>query len=104
MKEIKYYFDIGSSTIKIYQYEEKKLEQIEERSILFKNFFNEIDGISTNNYNNLVKYCKELKEKYELNDKNTSIYANFIWIKQQTDQHTNLVSDFRTIDLKIHDI
>lgn len=99
---MKFYFDIGSSTIKMYQYEKKKLDQIEEKSILFKNFFNEIDGISTNNYNNLVKYCKELKEKYELNEKNTSIYATGIWRKLPSVQLTNLVADFRAMNLDFH--
>ena len=96
---MKYYFDIGSSTIKMYQYKGKKLEQIEEKSILFKNFFNEIDGISTNNYNNLVRYCKELKEKYKLAKINTSIYATGIWRKIPSMQLENLKADFKAMDL-----
>lgn len=37
-ENIRYYFDIGSSTIKLYEYE-TTLELIEEKSIIFKKIF-----------------------------------------------------------------
>lgn len=40
-----YYIDLGSSTIKVYKYEEK-LELLEEHSIYFKNNFSSEEGIS----------------------------------------------------------
>ena len=42
-----YYFDIGSSTIKLYEYK-KELSLIEEKSIMFKRGFSE-DGIQEEN-------------------------------------------------------
>ena len=48
----RYYFDIGSSTIKLYKYQEE-LEQIKEKSILFKKNYTD-RGISDENIKELI--------------------------------------------------
>jgi len=90
----KYYIDLKSSIIKIYKYDKKELIQIEEKSILFEEFFSEDSGITINNYQKLVKLIKESAEKHNLNNDNTKIYANGIWRKIPKDQYENLKSDF----------
>ena len=56
-----YYIDLGSSTIKVYCYE-NELTLLEEHSIYFKNDFDTQKGISENNLNNLCKYFDEIKK------------------------------------------
>ena len=79
-----YYFDIGSSTIKLYEYK-KELSLIEEKSIMFKRGFSE-DGIQEENIEKMMAFIKEVKEKYNLNKNNTEIYATGIWRKIPTSQ------------------
>ena len=75
-----YYFDIGSSTIKLYEYK-KELSLIEEKSIMFKRGFSE-DGIQEENIEKMMAFIKEVKEKYNLNKNNT--YPNsFYFIKSK---------------------
>ena len=50
MKE--FYIDLGSSTIKVYEYTES-LTLLEEKSIYFKNNFDKEKGISKENLNEL---------------------------------------------------
>lgn len=76
MKE--YYIDLGSSTIKVYEYEEN-LKLIEEHSIYFKNDFDSKKGISKKNLKELCNYFKTLKEKYNLKYENTHIYVTGIF-------------------------
>ena len=79
-----YYFDIGSSTIKLYEYK-KELSLIEEKSIMFKRGFSE-DGIQEENIEKMMAFIKEVKEKYNLNKNNTEIYATGIWRKIPNEQ------------------
>ena len=60
MKE--FYMDLGSSTIKFYEYT-SELKLLEEHSIYFKNDFDREKGISSKNLDELCSYFKELKEK-----------------------------------------
>lgn len=76
MKE--YYIDLGSSTIKVYQYVEK-LELLEEHSIYFKNGFDSDAGISFENMNELCDYFQELLDKYHLKYENTHIFVTGIF-------------------------
>lgn len=76
MKE--YYIDLGSSTIKVYQYVEK-LELLEEHSIYFKNGFDSDVGISSENMNELCVYFQELLNKYHLKYENTHIFVTGIF-------------------------
>lgn len=76
MKE--YYIDLGSSTIKVYEYNES-LTLIEEKSIYFKNNFDANTGISQENLDELVNYFKNIKEKYTLLFENTHIYVTGIF-------------------------
>ena len=61
-----YYIDLGSSTIKVYFYE-NELKLLEEHSIYFKNDFDKEKGISENNLKELCNYFEEIKAKYDLN-------------------------------------
>lgn len=76
MKE--YYIDLGSSTIKVYQYVEK-LELLEEHSIYFKNGFDANAGISSENMAELCDYFQELLDKYHLKYENTHIFVTGIF-------------------------
>ena len=82
--EIKFYFDIGSSTIKLYKYE-SELEQIEEKSIMFKKDITN-KGISNKNIDELLGFIKLVKEKYDLKFENTKVYATGIWRKIPNEQ------------------
>lgn len=73
-----YYIDLGSSTIKVYGYEDT-LTLLEEHSIYFKNGFDAEKGISDANMDELLAYFKELKEKYGLKYENTNIYVTGIF-------------------------
>lgn len=95
-----YYFDIGSSTIKLYEYK-KELSLIEEKSIMFKRGFSE-DGIQEENIEKMMAFIKEVKEKYNLNKNNTEIYATGIWRKIPNEQLANIEARFNELDLKFN--
>lgn len=94
---MEYYFDIGSSTIKLYKYKEE-LEQIEEKSILFKTGFSE-SGVTSENVQKLLEFIKLLKQQYNLNMQNTEIYATGIWRKIPKEQLEELIKKFKDLDL-----
>lgn len=73
-----YYIDLGSSTIKVYRYEET-LVLLEEHSIYFKNGFDKETGLSAKNLEELCKYFATIKEKYLLRYENTFIYVTGIF-------------------------
>ena len=75
-----YYIDLGSSTIKVYCYEDT-LKLIEEHSIYFKNDFDVFKGISENNLKELCDYFEEIKVKYDLKYYNTNIFVTGIFRK-----------------------
>ena len=95
-----YYFDIGSSTIKLYEYK-KELSLIEEKSIMFKRGFSE-DGIQEENIEKMMAFIQEVKEKYNLNKNNTEIYATGIWRKIPNEQLANIETRFNELDLKFN--
>lgn len=100
-----YYIDLGSSTIKIYVWN-ASLQLLEEHSIYFKNDFSKTEGISEQNKTELLKYFKELKEKYHLLYENTHIFVTGIFrelspmkkqemvkiFNDQLDLHFNIIS------------
>ncbi len=88
-----YYIDLGSSTIKVYSYDEE-LKLIEEHSIYFKNDFDAEKGISENNLKELCDYFKELKDKYDLKYYNTHIYVTGIFRNLIEERKTDLVKLF----------
>lgn len=98
---MKYYIDLGSSTIKTYECEKVRPNLVEERTILFKEFFSE-EGISRKNYRELMMYMKQLVQKYNLNATNCSIYATGIWRKISKEQYEMLRADFSDIGLKFN--
>lgn len=73
-----YYIDLGSSTIKVYKYDES-LVLLEEHSIYFKNGFSEDTGISDENMQELCSYFSTLQEKYKLKYDNTHIFVTGIF-------------------------
>lgn len=91
MKE--YYIDLGSSTIKVYEYN-KKLELLEEHSIYFKNNFDKDKGISEENLKELLSYFTDLKRKYDLKYENTHIYVTGIFRNLNKDIQRDLVKLF----------
>ena len=95
-----YYFDIGSSTIKLYEYK-KELSLIEEKSIMFKRGFSE-DGIQEENIEKMMAFIKEVKEKYNLDKNNTEIYATGIWRKIPKEQLANIEARFNELDLEFN--
>ena len=74
---MEYYIDLGSSTIKVYQYH-GELKLLEEHSIYFKNNFSKEEGISKENLDELCDYFSSLKEKYGFLYENTHIYVTGI--------------------------
>ena len=76
MKE--HYIDLGSSTIKVYEYR-NELKLIEEYSIYFKNDFDSKKGISSNNLDELCDFFENLKNKYNLKYENTHIFVTGIF-------------------------
>ena len=95
-----YYFDIGSSTIKLYEYK-KELILIEEKSIMFKKGFSE-EGIKEENLGKMMEFIQEVKEKYDLNKNNTEIYATGIWRKIPISQLKKVKEKFSKLTLEFN--
>ena len=90
-----YYIDLGSSTIKVYCYE-NELKLLEENSIYFKNNFDAEKGISKENLNELYTYFTKIKAKYNLKYENTNIYVTGIFrnlIKERKRELLKLFND-----------
>lgn len=92
-----YYFDIGSSTVKLYEYK-TELKLIEEKSIMFKKGFSE-EGIIKENIDKLLEFIKKVEEKYNLSDKNTKIFATGVWRKIPNIQLEDVKMSFKQINL-----
>ncbi len=88
-----YYIDLGSSTIKIYSYE-NILKLLEEHSIYFKNDFDAEKGISKKNLDELCNYFEEIKSKYDLQYYNTHIYVTGIFRNLIPERKLELVKMF----------
>jgi len=88
-----YYIDLGSSTIKVYCFE-NELKLLEEHSIYFKNDFDEKKGISENNLKELCEYFEEIKKKYDLKYYNTNIYVTGIFRNLVQERKQELVKLF----------
>lgn len=100
-----YYIDLGSSTVKVYEFD-GELKLLEEHSIYFKNGFDAEKGISKDNLDELCAYFESLKDKYEMKYYNTNIFVtgifrNLIYEKKQElvklfndkfDLHFNIIS------------
>lgn len=88
-----YYIDLGSSTIKVYCFE-NELKLIEEHSIYFKNDFDAEKGISENNLKELCDYFEEIKSKYDLKYYNTHIFVTGIFRNLIQERKQDLVKLF----------
>lgn len=91
MKE--YYIDLGSSTIKVYEYKES-LKLLEEHSIYFKNNFDSEKGISEENRSELCAYFENLKNKYAMKYENTHIYVTGIFRNLVSEKKIELIKLF----------
>lgn len=91
MKE--YYIDLGSSTTKVYAYQEE-LTLLEEHSIYFKNDFSKELGISETNKKELFAYFTDLKQKYGFTYENTHIFVTGIFRELTYERKQELVRDF----------
>ena len=90
---MEYYIDLGSSTIKVYQYQEK-LVLLEEHSIYFKNDFDSEKGISPSNLEALYRYFNELLGKYHFRYETTHIFVTGIFRNLNSDRRCELVKLF----------
>ena len=88
-----YYIDLGSSTIKVYCYE-NELKLLEEHSIYFKNDFDAEKGISETNLKELCEYFEEIKKRYDLKYFNTNIYVTGIFRSLVQERKRDLVKLF----------
>ena len=88
-----YYIDLGSSTIKVYCYE-NELKLLEEHSIYFKNDFDAEKGISESNSKELCEYFEKIKNKYNLKYYNTNIYVTGIFRNLVQERKQELVKLF----------
>ena len=88
-----YYIDLGSSTIKVYRYE-NDLELVEEHSIYFKNGFDREKGISKSNLMELCDYFGEIKNRYDLKYYNTNIFVTGIFRSLTQKRKQDLVKLF----------
>lgn len=91
-----YYIDLGSSTIKVYCYE-NELKLLEEHSIYFKNDFDAEKGISESNSKELCEYFEKIKNKYNLKYYNTNIYVTGIFRNLVQERKQELVKLFNDI-------
>jgi len=100
---INYYIDVGSSTIKVHCYQNKRLTLLEEHSIYFKNDFTKEKGISQENKDSLYTYFKELKKKYDLNYSETYIFATGIFRNLKSVLKNEIVNFFNEkLNLHFH--
>lgn len=74
-----YLIDVGSSTIKTYVRDGDAVDLIDEMSILFKDGFSPISGVSDKNIDSLVAHFQRLFKKYDMNADNTKTFATGIW-------------------------
>ncbi len=90
---MEYYIDLGSSTIKVYGYEDN-LQLLDEHSIYFKNDFDSEKGISKENLDELCHYFAELKAHYNLKYENTFIFVTGIFRNLSSKKKTELIKLF----------
>lgn len=89
----KFYIDLGSSTIKLYGYD-NELQLLDEHSIYFKNNFSSENGISEENHKELFAYFEKIKEEYNLKYNNTFIYVTGIFRELSSSKKQELVNEF----------
>lgn len=88
-----YYIDLGSSTIKVYGFDDT-LKLLEEHSIYFKNGFDKEKGISKENEEELYSYFLQIKEKYSLKYENTRIFVTGIFRELSKERKRELLKAF----------
>ena len=104
----KFLIDIGSSTVKVYAYSNNILDSVEQKTFRFKENFSKENGLSKENKRNLIEYFQKLIDKYNLNNKNTKIFATGIFRElidiphhvQEFFEYTGLYFNIITHDLE----
>lgn len=75
----KFLIDIGSSTVKVYKYDEGVLNLIEQKTFGLKKDFSKVKGLSDESKKEFIGYFLKLVEKYNLNNTTTKLYATGIF-------------------------
>ncbi|MGF7228646.1 MAG: hypothetical protein ACQR33_01545 [Candidatus Saccharibacteria bacterium] len=83
--------DVGSSTVKVYQFSDNKLVPLETKSIHFKEDFDPRQGITEANRQTLVNYVNGLKKR---NADSIKIYATAIFRKFDETIQKQFIDDF----------
>ena len=83
--------DVGSSTVKVYKYSNKKLNLILQRSLYFKDGFDPEGGISPENKKELFELLEAIKE--ENKDVPIRIYATGIFRKLAPETKINFIDE-----------
>lgn len=76
---IKFYLDLGSSTVKVYKFEDNLLELVSEKSIYLKNGFSAEQGFSESNVKELLDFLRTEKDKRDFKVSNTFLFATGIY-------------------------
>lgn len=80
----RFLIDIGSSTVKMYERQDKQVILIEQKTFHFKEGFSPDYGLCTEVLNDLLTYFKSLIHKYTLTNRNTKLYATGVFRKLTT--------------------
>lgn len=98
--QARYFFDLGSSTIKGYRnIKGQEIDIIEEKSILFKKGFKKEKGIDIEDQQELFSFFEKIKRKYCLSKENTKVYATGVWRELSTFQQEEIKKKFEKLDL-----
>ncbi|MDR1008947.1 MAG: hypothetical protein LBL52_01695 [Rickettsiales bacterium] len=76
---MKYYIDIGSSTVKTYRYDDGKLDLVDENSLHMKLGFTPGTGLSDDRLASLFSHFERIKAEFGLSRDNTSTYATGVF-------------------------
>ncbi len=83
--------DVGSSTVKVYEFEDSKLSHLFNRSIKFKDSFTPETGISDVNKNELLELLLEIKQKFP--EHSVKIFATAIFRKYSEKARIKLIDE-----------
>lgn len=83
--------DVGSSTVKVYAFEEGKLSHLFNRSIKFKDGFNPEAGISEVNKTELIELILEIKQKFP--EHTLKIFATAIFRKYSEKARVSFIDE-----------
>lgn len=91
MEKSKILLDVGSSTIKVYRLQGDTLENIQNKSIFFKDGFDKNTGISKENKKLLLDFIKQIKVDNQ--HSSVEIYATSMFRKMELSAQQQLIDD-----------